>query len=50
VATHSFCGKLWPIFYPVYFLLFFTTGWFLLFMALPLRLFGIRLYPVFTPR
>jgi hypothetical protein len=50
VATYGFGGRLWPIFYPVYWLLFFTTGWFLLMMALPLRLVGIRLFPVFTPR
>jgi hypothetical protein len=48
--TYGFGGRLWLIFYPFFWLLFFTTGWFLLAMALPLRLLGIRLFPVFTPR
>ena len=50
VAEYSFCGRLWLIFYPFLWLVFFVTGAPLLIVALPLRLLGIRMYPVFIPK
>ena len=50
VAEYSFCGRMWLIFYPLLWLVFFMTGVPLLIVALPLRLLGIRMYPVFIPK
>lgn len=50
VVEYSYCGRMWIIFYPFLWLVFFVTGMPLLFVALPLRLLGIRLYPVFIPK
>ena len=50
VVEYSFCGRLWLIFYPFLWLVFFVTGAPLLIVALPLRLLGIRMYPVFIPK
>jgi hypothetical protein len=49
VSEYSFGGQLSPILYPFMWILFFMTGMFLLLLALPLRLLGIKLYPVFVP-
>ena len=49
VVDHSFSGRVWLIFYPLYWLVFFMTGVPLLLAALPLRLLGIKMYPVFIP-
>ena len=48
VAEYSFQGRLWLIFYPMYWLLFFVTGVPLLLVALPFRLIGIKMYPAFV--
>jgi hypothetical protein len=49
VAEYSFCGRMWLIFYPLYFFFFFMTGIPLLLIALPFRVFGIKMYPAFVP-
>lgn len=49
VVEYSYCGRVWLIFYPFLWILFFMTGAPLLLIALPLRLLGIKMYPVFVP-
>ena len=49
VSEYSFGGRLWLPLYPFSWMLFFMTGVPLLLVALPLRLLGIKLYPVFIP-
>ena len=49
VVEYSFEGRLWVIFYPFLWVLFFVSGVPLLLVALPLRLLGIKMSPVFIP-
>ena len=49
VNEYSFEGRLWLIFLVGYWIFFYFTGMLLLLIALPLRLLGFKIYPVFIP-
>ncbi len=49
VNNQGFGGELFFLLPFLYLVMFFTTG-ILLCIALPLRLFGIRVFPIFTPK
>lgn len=49
IAEYSFDGRMWVIGYPIYWFIFMAAGVPLLLIALPFRLLGIRIYPVFVP-
>lgn len=50
VVEYSFEGELSIPGYFLYWMTFFVTGSFLLMVALPLRLIGIKMFPVFVPK
>ncbi|MBU2767769.1 hypothetical protein HAP94_16705 [Acidithiobacillus ferrivorans] len=49
VGEYSFCGHLGIIGHILYWIFFYFTGTLLLLIALPLRLLGFKIYPVFIP-
>ncbi|MGC9217320.1 hypothetical protein [Acidithiobacillus sp.] len=49
VNTYSFGGRLWMPFFIAYWILFYFIGGFLLMLALPLRLLGFKIFPIFIP-
>lgn len=50
VAYYHHGGSMPFILYPCFWVFFYFTSLFILALALPLRLLGVRLFPVFLPR
>ncbi|OCX71659.1 hypothetical protein A6M27_02675 [Acidithiobacillus thiooxidans] len=50
VAYYHHGGRMPIILYPCFWIFFYFTSLFILALAIPLRLLGVRLFPVFGPK